>query len=496
MKKEMTRKKYTKKWLFCILMSIMLLLCGCNESKKNCEEKVKEESIQEKENIYEKENTQENIKIVEEDNSRNIYGTNYDLEYIKSFIREDVVWGNGALMSISDGKYKLVNEFGEDIGDTYFKSILQLSYYYGNEYHSEKEMDYFMVEAFDEKNVNRYGIYSRTGEEILPCEAGYIEALSDRYVKIIYMTKKTNNESEAICEGAEWNEYYKGYIKIYDLEMRRFVPNIIIKNKYIAEDEEYEIEIAGNIIIVNGTAYDDEGQVIDTEASGYGGLATSFWAKKGIYNKDGQMILGNDVEAEFVGIADCDYYSYEDGKEVVLIDDEKNEIFRQKNVKYVDISDKYIVLHSTDNDMYKVVNHEGEMILGNEPRYMSLIGNYICICEEGEIVAVYYGDTLLTEAPFSVEGNEAVYEKVSDEKFRIIGLDGKSSIEVGKSGMEIAPYLLSVQKDQAPGNVGLLDSTDCSILLELDYESIDYLHGYILVEKENGEYDVYKLIKK
>lgn len=198
-----------------LIMSVVLVLfiTGCGTKNKQV-------------NKISKEDATENIKV---DNSKNINGTNYNLEYITSFDRENVFMNqDNVFVSSSNEGYKLVNEKGEDIDVKTFRSLKRLSYYKSGD-EPNKKINYVVGDEInaDENNPNRFGLFSDTGEEIIPCETAKIDALSDRYVEVKYATDKTGEFADnALIRNGD--SYYKGDILIYDLSNKQFVPQIKI----------------------------------------------------------------------------------------------------------------------------------------------------------------------------------------------------------------------------------------------------------------------------
>ncbi len=459
-----------------LIMSVVLVLfiTGCGTKNKQV-------------NKISKEDATENIKV---DNSKNINGTNYNLEYITSFERENVFMNqDNVFVSSSNEGYKLVNEKGEDIEGKTFRSLKRLSYYKSGD-EPNKKINYVVGDETntDENNPNRFGLFSYVEEEIIPCEAAKIDALSDRYVEVKYATDKTGEFSDnALIRNGD--SYYKGDILIYDLSNKQFVPQIKIVD---ANEGKGKIEIAGNVIIVDKKAYNSDGSFIDNVISKYN---NTFLGDKGVYDKDGKVIFDKKIGVEYILSQDGDYFSFKDGDDIVLVNSEKKEICRKKNVEYTCASDKYIVYRDKNTKTYGVVDYDGNSIIENKSTYISIKGDFIQLGVGSEIESVYYNGQILKENPQFVKINNGVYKQVDMNILELFGLDGKSSVEVEQVGENVEPYLITVRKANSMA-YGLIDTTDCSNLLEFGYYGIYYQNGYILAAKGERSYDVYKLIKK
>ena len=145
-------------------------------------------------------------------------GTIPDQRY--SFMRDSLL--------TSDGEHYV---FNNSKGEAVIDSIADVDYLGDDLYAVRQEMTM--------EDVNKTGLYTGEGEELIPCEAASIVRPHNRdrdfhFLEVIYTTEQTDDESEAIIyftqsmfslHVGEDDVMYKGYAKIYDLDNRKFVDN-------------------------------------------------------------------------------------------------------------------------------------------------------------------------------------------------------------------------------------------------------------------------------
>lgn len=127
-----------------------------------------------------------------------------------------------------------------------------------------------------EDSINNSGLLSEEGELLIPCESAIIshttldntDSTKSQFLRVVYATEETENEDEAFfyssnaffsIQPQEGDKFYKGYAKIYDLESKRFVPDLTITNP-----NQYDTRFGGGLISVETV----DGEKILYNASG------------------------------------------------------------------------------------------------------------------------------------------------------------------------------------------------------------------------------------
>ena len=127
----------------------------------------------------------------------------------------------------SDGEHY---DFDNNKGEVVITSIADVDYLGNDLYEVRQEMTL--------EDVNKTGLYTGEGEELIPCEAASIVRPYNRerdfhFLAVIYTTEQTDDKSESIIyftesmislHAGEDDVMYKGYAKIYDLDNRKEPP--------------------------------------------------------------------------------------------------------------------------------------------------------------------------------------------------------------------------------------------------------------------------------
>ena len=400
--------------------------------------------------------------------------------------------------------YKFYNCSGEPTGEVYV-NIDNLKK------DDAEDINGYYVVAKDGNYPNVQGVITDKGEEILPCEAAIIKALSDKYLSVTYATEETKSKNDALFYvytgfasfgGPEKGDtLYKGYMQIYDLENKRFVPNVkITKNTEKAE-------ICGESIYWkkdDGTSsiYNADGQEIfsDSDKSGeielHNGL---FRLDKKIYNDKGEEVEGprGDMLPEFVN----------------------------GNTQYI-----YYMEYSNDKEYSTVVDTDGNIILDRIQKGISSINDdIVCFSVSSESETKYGLMTLQGDEIIEADGKNYSYLQDgfwsgSDDNSNICDIVSKKGIiasNVKPTSNLICNidgttnYVILNQKNQTvdlkeeyiDGLTGTLvtlkENSMCGVvdlyngekLLNCEYDEITYDAGYLYAYKE-GKWTIYEVNKK
>lgn len=406
--------------------------------------------------------------------------------------------------------------YAEDDGDT--KQI----YNYkgkasGRKYHEFRELeeaencengiDDCYIVAGAGKSPNIWGLVSSKGVELIPCEASMLEALSERYVEVVYATKETKNKKEVIIFASNSSigtilgpdkddTLYKGYAKIYDRKRERMVPGIKIEKS----GELGTLKICGESICYQRDAgyyemYNASGKMILTDK----GKEDDMWTHNDlikldgkIYDDQGKMLMG-----------------YREGSEPKLVDGNNSCIVYVKN--------------RGGKNFYTVVDKKGNVLLdGAEKKIVEINDDMICFSEifdkhglmtlQGEEVVpatkcTYfycgqgYWDRTNEDGTHDLVSKEGVVaEKVDNlspslvctkETDQYVVLKGNGKTLNLSEASEIATALVKAEEN---GYYGLVDLYTGVQLLGYEYDDIRYAAGHVYAYK-GGVWTIYEVLE-
>ena len=196
----------------------------------------------------------------------------------------------------------------------------------------------YSVRAYKE-GINIIGLYAEDGTELIPCETASITPLRNdwvvqdeledhiRFLYVVYGTEATENEAESFFKATskmfaipvqDGDIYYKGYARIYDLESRRFVPNVTI------EHDSFGNRAGGSMF----TAYYANGKESDC-----------------VYDADGNIVLDQHGYVQFGnGFFILDHTD--------IYDDHGELLFKASNARVIQGSGLFLRDGNTVRDMY------------------------------------------------------------------------------------------------------------------------------------------------
>ncbi|MBR2189372.1 MAG: hypothetical protein IJ860_08225 [Eubacterium sp.] len=213
------------------------------------------------------------------------------------------------------GNYGVLTSDGtHDTGDIYTSAREADNYYPG----------YFIVSSSkaDVSNVNVNGLIDAEGNEIIPCEYGFISLLSDRYAKVITSSGQTTNEEEALFYYTdsfisftpdEDDIMFKGSWQVYDMQKKALVPGVSGTNRY-------SIDVKGSYITYvtddeTRHTVDQDGNEVsdDLVILSNGACARESDGKAVLYSPEGEELFSYDSTETYVqGYAGYDTYTAAD----------------------------------------------------------------------------------------------------------------------------------------------------------------------------------------
>lgn len=407
---------------------------------------------------------------------------------------------DNGLKIVSNNSYEFYDYLGKDTG----KSYISID---GLEKEDGGDLEGYYTVAKDGEYPNIRGLVNMKGEEIIPCEAGIIKALSDRYLSVVYGTEETSSKNEALfysytgfasISGPEKDDtLYKGYMQVYDLENRKMIPNIkITKNTE-------ELKACGNSIYWkkdDGTSeiYNAEGNMILTDKGKNGEIEVHNGLLKlgdKIYNDAGEEVadVKENATPQFVS-GNTQYILYsknENGKTYNTVVDVNGNTIIEKTEKYISsINDEIVCFSEYDGEkyLYGLMTLQGdEIIAPNEKNYS--------YCEEGYWQGSndYNSYDLISENGVIATNVKLVHDLVClvNGSTKYVVLKGESQTVDLKD--EYVDTLTTALVASEENNLyGVVDLYTGEQLLGYEYEEIVYESGYIYAYK-GGQWTIFEV---
>ena len=321
----------------------------------------------------------------------------------------------------------------------------------------------------EDDNVNKTGLYTSDGEELIPGDAASIvlpenrEADgSARFVGVVFTTEETDNEDDCIIyftsdmislSVGEDDVMYKGYFKVYDLENRQYVPGLELDSF----DPYGFYDLGDSFIIKNdetAALYDADGQVL-VDIGEYLGDAgyNSFVMRDGsryriMDSKGNESFAADEYQGIYIAGAPLDYYEIYDGDGDAayhLIDMQGNRVIEDPLPIIYEISATAIITEDADGNQI-VMDYTGAVI-DDEPYGREFpIGGYGAVWHDGT-------DDVTVITPESVYHDLSGYDEyalIFTKDDQIVELQTGSTLGAGFSGDDIGNVL-------RPGLVSIVD---------------------------------------
>ncbi len=374
---------------------------------------------------------------------------------------------------------------------------------------------YTLTNDLRDNEINCTGLYSGTGEQLIPYEFAYAEwvdtstnyyeeEISHRYLNVTYSDGLAEDESEAYFyltsaffsfAPSDGDVLYKGHGKIYDTEAGQFVPNIELT------DPALEVYECGDSIVVedNGvlTMYSANGETLMTTGEGY-------------YNYASSSVGAGVVAVRY-------------GQGYVVYNDAGEELFTTTNTLAIMSSTSGYLKQLNENSKYEIIDSAGNKIIDQEFNSVysescgyfnveSTSGTSQVIDINGNVIAEStqtYAVSELSSGYFSVQENDGSYSVYGPNGQIAGGLDSTAynlnilndnnaivlntgeEIALGGNATEIGTGLVNV-KDDYSGMYGLYDLFTGEKLLESEYETISATDTHVYAEKD-GSWEIYSL---
>ncbi len=333
--------------------------------------------------------------------------------------------------------------------------------------------------------VNRVGLFDDTGTPLIPFEAAVIRELGNhsgedtgRYLAVYYATKQTTDRNKALIylSDGSWiggnvpgdnDVMYEGYVRFYDLQRRRFVPELESTGNHSS---------CGSLLVVGKKVYDADGkQVADKLTAGNGYLIRNTSPKE-VYDEALTLRFTSDLQLSVLTSTSGYLKQYDPGKGYRVIDMDGSPVVEGwfKSVT----EEKYGILSAQRADgAYVLQTVDGRVLAESRKPITCLSGGYYYTDDDGSFTFVKY-DGMTVPGMRRPQGNLQVYDQESGSDARTLVLNtGEMALPFGR-GWDLGIGLMGAY---SPDNhkMGVIDLFTGEQLLPFEYDKIRLSGGLI-----------------
>ncbi len=350
------------------------------------------------------------------------------------------------------------------------------------------------------EDVNRKGLFTEEGEQLIPFEAALIRRLNSRYLTVYYATEKTENRLEAILyttDGSSWiaqghpkegDTLYKGYIRFYDLELKRFVGDLTASEMYSS---------SGRLLVLKGKGieepgiYDENGvKVSDNKwETGNGFLLKP---QKELYDEELNLRYTSDTSLQkFTSGSGYILKSVKDGG-YRIIDIDGNAVSEEVYKSVYEEQAGYFSALAMDGSYVLLSAEKGVLATGKE-RFTCLNDGYWYGKDENGYIFIGPDGIIAENLKNRPESCLQAYEKQSDGKeYTLVLNTGEWALQAGRA-ISMGPGLLRETTHTKNGDHHILyDVFTGETLLEGDYEKL-YFVGRLIWLQNGMTCEVYRV---
>ncbi|MCD8082427.1 MAG: WG repeat-containing protein [Clostridiales bacterium] len=442
-------------------------------------------------------------KTIETKSAREFAG--YTLEETGSIVDQDGMQVRREVLTLKrEDKYYVVSESGTLSASGYDDIIRSL----GN--------GYVLVNQSD-PGLDYVGLINAEGEELIPCEAAYIEWLENsvnkeaekRYLKVVYDTGETTDPSECFFYEGSWlpkirmnsetypdcdeleepdaivgipatSTMHTGYARIYDVENKRFVDVGEITNP-----EEKACGSGFTVVDAEGITklYDDDGNVrLELKETPYiGDGYLMIWNENSykVYDDEGTFLFRSIADLSLMESTSGLIKTYQDRKYGLV--DRKGDQVLPASYRYIEEEQYGVVSIWTEDDGYALIDLKGNVLASSDNSFYSLGKGYY-YTKSGESYMLAGPDGIVAENLDNLPSKACVTDGskalVLKDKAFSLQLEGELTVSLGTG-------LIAAMSDVS-GKWGVYDLYTGKQLLDYLYAKIESDYSYANIESEAG----------
>ena len=359
---------------------------------------------------------------------------------------------------------------------------------------------YYVV--YGGEGVNCVGLFDENGEQLIPFEAALIKYLGNstgedtgRYLSVYYATEQTDDRKKALLflSDGSWiggnlpsdgDVMYEGYIRFYDLKLRRFVPDLTgaevnssCDNLLILEDSHTGRKI-----------YDEEGRLVAEKWKAGNGYLIRNQSPYEVY--DTSLELHYTTEKYVEGMLSTSGYLKQkvsdQGWQVIDIDGNPVVPALFSSI----IHEKYGIICGADTDGENVlVRTDGQILAKSKTPIRDLSAGYYYIEEDGVFTLVGY-DGIIVETPNRPQLNLQVFDKESGIDAHTLVLNTREYSLPFSRGWDLGIGLMGGYSHDTK-KYGVIDLFTGEELLPCEYDKV-YASGGLIYAQAGSICDVYR----
>lgn len=332
-----------------------------------------------------------------------------------------------------DGKYGLLSIDGEEITDPLYDSISAVTYKEGM----------FLVEQDD-----KFGIINLNGVTVIDIE--YDSITVDNYYNVETIYQKAGF---IVCQIGE-NGYRYGYIN--------YKGDVLLDTEYTEVSRITDIEDDNNIYLI---AYKDgqagvlknKSKVLDHEYESiiYNSLNDAFTiqrnGKYGVTDRKGNLL----IEPKYTKLIwGGTYINVEINGETKIIDIDENEITNGYISKIPTSDENYSIVYG-DDDIYKIIDKDGNIVVDNGYTYIEDIGNnyYIVANSQKNGIINLAGRSVIDlkySSIFKLDKTELFQANVSDTNtISLVNQNMEIIVTMDQAGIKVEDNYIKIYSESA-----------------------------------------------
>ena len=268
--------------------------------------------------------------------------------------KDDYKLTHGGLVHVEGENYTFCDLKGNIVDNRPLEDIAYLGW------------DLYSVTFRDDGEINSTGLVTAEGEVLIPFDAAIVtfpdeqtEDVRPRYILVFTGTEETTNKDEALYYSTdreyafspnEEDKFYKGFLRIFDLETREYVNGLEFEKGY-----HYDFAQVGDNILVKvgdkAVVYSPEGNPVYTEQtslsynSSY--LLDEIDNKYVIMDADGNQLSASDAYTSVLDY-NSDYFLLHNDKTSVINANGKPVLNGEWDTIYVENKDRFRVKNNGD----------------------------------------------------------------------------------------------------------------------------------------------------
>lgn len=411
---------------------------------------------------------------------------------------------NGFFFYTGSGRSDPDSKFGVINTDTY--EVQNAEYTYMEEAKGSSSLDthfYACTKATSHEKIsemNSFGIIDTTGKLVVPLKYASIEILNEKYAKVVTISDKTTNESDAlvyqnpagvIAVGKSDNAtLYKGKWQIYDMEK-----NALVKD--LQGTKAADIEAKGSIIKVDKNYYGSTGDQLDNVdkvfetgcytvvAGGITHVNDSNGTKLFQFDNKSVYLTNAFDDDTFIESVDSKYYLVDKSGAKISADFENS--FEKKG--------NYLFSYNSDTSLYDMFTIDGEKAYTGEiDSFNYYSDNEVFRLEDKDDNVTYLDKDAKLIGVYKKRDSKVSFDTtsgigyLSGDSYRVYNYSDKDlTITSESSPKTIGIFTFSNDK-------GAVNTLDGSKLIPEDYNStVTTGHGMAIFKKTDGSADLYKI---